>query len=247
VHPRTAVEAALELGGRGLNATEVGRKLGIPRGTVRDWLAGSAPHHAHGPHGCDRCGSAHDLTLLGQSYVYLLGLYLGDGSIATHRRAVYRLRIVLDIKYPGIIDSAAEAMCAVRHGRVNTQLRRDNCVEVSSYWKCWPCLFPQHGPGPKHARSIALTDWQTELVGCWPEQLLRGLIHSDGCRFTNTGRCNWVCPRYSFTQVSEDIKSIFCEACDLMGLHWTRSGERVIYVSRKADVATLDRFIGPKR
>jgi hypothetical protein len=32
-----------------------------------------------------------------------------------------------------------------------------------------------------------------------------------------------------------------------MGLHWTRSGSRTIYVSRKADVAKLDEFIGPKR
>ena len=35
-------------------------------------------------------------------------------------------------------------------------------------------------------------------------------------------------------------------ACDLMGLHWTASGQKTIYVSRKADVATLDRFVGPK-
>lgn len=32
-----------------------------------------------------------------------------------------------------------------------------------------------------------------------------------------------------------------------MGIHWTKSGERMIYVSRKADVALLDTFIGPKR
>lgn len=179
--------------------------------------------------------------------MYLLGLYLGDGSIATHPRDVYRLRIVLDVKYPGIIESTAAAMRAVRDGRANTQLRCDNCVEVSSYWKSWPCLFPQHGPGKKHERPIRLADWQLELVDRWPEQLLRGLIHSDGCRFTNTGRGNWVCPRYSFTQVSDDIRGIFCYACDLIGLRWTRSGARTIYVSRKADVATLDEFIGPKR
>jgi hypothetical protein len=38
----------------------------------------------------------------------------------------------------------------------------------------------------------------------------------------------------------------FCEACDLVGLHWTTAGEKTIYVSRKADVALLDRFVGPK-
>ena len=62
----------------------------------------------------------------------------------------------------------------------------------------------------------------------------------------NTGRGNWICPRYAFYQVSTDIQEIFCYACDQLGVHWTKSGERTIYVSRKADVATLDTFIGPK-
>jgi hypothetical protein len=84
-----------------------------------------------------------------------------------------------------------------------------------------------------------------ELVATRPELLLRGLIHSDGCRFQNTGR-NWSHPRYSFANKSEDIKAIFCDACELMGLRWSRSGEKTIYVSRKADVAVLDRFVGPK-
>jgi hypothetical protein len=139
-------------------------------------------------------------------------------------------------------------MAEVRAGKSSVQHRQhQNCVEVCSYWKAWPCLLPQHGLGKKHERAIVLTAWQLNLVERSPEQLLRGLIHSDGCRFTNTGRCNWVCPRYAFTQVSEDIQSIFCHSCDLVGVHWTRSGNRTIYVSRKADVAKLDEFIGPKR
>ena len=73
-----------------------------------------------------------------------------------------------------------------------------------------------------------------------------GLIQSDGCRFQSTGR-GWSHPRYSFANKSEDIKRIFCYACDLLGLHWTRSGEKTIYVSRKADVAFMDLFVGPKR
>ena len=119
-------------------------------------------------------------------------------------------------------------------------------VEVSSFSKSWPCLLPQHGPGKKHQRPIVLTDWQLELGARWPDQLVRGLIHSDGCRFQNTGRGNWSWPRYAFSNLSDDIRSIFCHACDQLGVHWTRSGKRTIYVSRKADVARLDEFIGPK-
>jgi hypothetical protein len=55
------------------------------------------------------------------------------------------------------------------------------------------------------------------------------------------------CPRYSFSNLSIDIKRIFCEACDQLGLHWTTAPPKSIYVSRKADVARLDEFVGPKR
>jgi hypothetical protein len=117
--------------------------------------------------------------------------------------------------------------------------------EMYVYSKSWPCLFPQHGQGPKHTRKIALTEWQERVVARYPMLLLRGLIHSDGCRFMNTGRA-WAHPRYSFANKSDDIKRIFCDACSLMGLHFTTAGEKTIYVSRKTDVAVLDRFVGPK-
>lgn len=80
-----------------------------------------------------------------------------------------------------------------------------------------------------------------------PDLLLRGLLQSDGCRFQNTGRGGWSHPRYSFSNVSDDIKRIFCDACELLGLRWTSSGRKTIYVSRKDDVALLDLFVGPKR
>jgi hypothetical protein len=108
-------------------------------------------------------------------------------------------------------------------------------------------MFPQHGPGKKHERSIVLTDWQSALVRRWPDRIIRGLVHSDGCRFQNSGRCGWSCPRYSFTNKSADIRAIFCHACELIGVRWTASSPYTIYVSRKADVAKLDEFIGPKR
>ena len=99
-----------------------------------------------------------------------------------------------------------------------------NCVEVYSYWPHWPCLFPQHGSGKKHEREIALTDWQLDLVERWPQQLVRGLIHSDSCRFQNTGT-NWTWPRYSFDNRSDEIRAIFCHGCDLLGVRWLASGK----------------------
>ena len=38
------------------------------------------------------------------------------------------------------------------------------CVEVMSYWKHWPCLFPQHGPGAKFKRDVSLQSWQQDIA-----------------------------------------------------------------------------------
>ena len=191
---------------------------------------------------------------LGPAYVHLLGLYLGDGNIAAHRRGVFRLRIFLDKKYPQIVEECVQSMQAtVPENRVHALLTPSNCYSVSSYTRSWPCLFPQHGPGPKHTRPIFLADWQQCLAERYPEQLAKGLIQSDGCRSYSTGRGGWSQPRYIFTNVSTDITSIFCSACDCLGLRWTASfptdeaAAVSIYVSRKADVARLDEFVGPKR
>jgi hypothetical protein len=245
-HPVEVVSRSLALAAEGRSATEVARLVGLPRATVRDWMYGSVPRRGL-PGSCAGCGGAHDLRGLPRAYVFLLGMYLGDGCLSAHRREVFKLRISLDARYPEIVDECREAMRAVvPRSRVNMVDNR-TWFELYSYSKSWPCLFPQHGPGKKHERRIVLTSWQLALVSQRPDLLLRGLLHSDGCRFTNTGRGGWSHPRYAFANVSPDIRAIFCAACELLGLRWTASGDKTIYVSRKDDVAMLDLFVGPKR
>jgi hypothetical protein len=255
MHKAERVREALALAAAGSTTSEIARLTGIPRGTVKDWVAGKLPSSLRNVGAsCPACGHpAHCPDELPAEYVYLRGLYLGDGCISTHRRGVHRLRIVLDGRYPGIIDECANAMALVMpRNRVSRQQRTGNFAtssphshtEVHAYSKSWPCLFPQHGPGKKHERAIVLTDWQERLIDRDPRPLLRGLIHSDGCRFINTGR-SWRHPRYVFNNYSDDIRRIFREACDRLGLHWTEA-PHTVYVSRVADVAVLDSFIGPK-
>ena len=245
-HPANTVARSLELAAEGRTATEVSRLVGVPRRTVRDWIHGRVPRRVP-IGGCATCGAFHDFAALPPSYVHLLGLYLGDGCLSAHPKGVFRLRISLDARYPQIASECRDAIEAVLpRSRVNRVDRR-TWWEMYSYSKSWPCLFPQHGPGRKHERRILLLPWQWRLVSDRPDLLLRGLLHSDGCRFQSTGRCGWSHPRYAFTNASLDIRAIFCATCEALGLRWTASGERTIYVSRKADVALLDLFVGPKR
>ena len=182
------------------------------------------------------------------AYSYPLGLYLGDGHIALTHRSVYWLRIFLDLRSPRIIESCTQAMQAVI-GKKPGMAYTPGCGAVYTSSKQWPCLFPQHGPGPKHLRPIELVDWQQAVVDDHPEALLRGLIHSDGTRHMNRVTVRgkrYAYPRYNFTNASDDIRRIFCDACDAIGVEWRRMNARNISVARRASVARLDEFFGPK-
>lgn len=171
MHSRATVERVLALKGEGLNHCEISRRTGVSRPTIRDWCRGNLPHsfrpklmrygrRVRSTRSCEKCGGEeHDFRQLSTAYAYLLGLYLGDGCISRGRRDVYRLRIALDRKYPMIVDECAAAMQAVvPWNRVHCQLTPKNYIEVHAYSKAWPCLFPQHGPGKKHERTITLAD-----------------------------------------------------------------------------------------
>jgi Homeodomain-like domain len=110
-HSVDVVNQSLALAGEGLNTSEVARRLGVPRATVRDWLAGRLPRDFHRVGaGCSECGGAHDLERLPPAYVYLLGMWLGDGCLSEHPRRVFKLRISLDARYLGIADECERAI-----------------------------------------------------------------------------------------------------------------------------------------
>lgn len=232
--------------GRSLNS--VGRSTGISRAALRAWRT----------HGIEPVGQA--TTLLrtdGAAYPYLLGLYLGDGCLSANRRGVYALRIACGNSWPGLIDACEAAIRAVRPGGSVFRVPQQGCVQVTSVSKQWPTIFPQHGPGRKHERKIALEPWQQEIVAVYPWEFIRGLVHSDGCRVTNwttrtvggaTKRYEY--PRYFFTNTSADIRGLFTDALDRVGIEWTesrrRGGARNISVARRECVAVMDLRVGPK-
>jgi hypothetical protein len=187
-----------------------------------------------------------------REHSYLLGMYLGDGCIVRWRKGLYRLIVAMDARYPGIISECAEAIVAVTVGArpYLQRLKNSTCIWIIKVSKQWPCLFPQHGPGRKHERPIVLSDWQETLVERHPELFLRGLIHSDGCRFINPvrhGKKLYTYPRCNFSNASADIRKLFGDTCDVLGIEWRVMNARNISVAKRASVARLDDFVGPKR
>jgi hypothetical protein len=103
------------------------------------------------------------------AYSYLLGLYLGDGDITSHARGVFRLRVTLDSRYPGIVSCASRAMNEVLpRNRVGVHGRtRSNATAVTCYSKSWPKLLPQHGPGCQasaHNHALPMAETYHQFV-----------------------------------------------------------------------------------
>jgi hypothetical protein len=227
----------------GINDCMIERATGISRATFRDWRR---PRYQRRTPAHGSCSDHAPDTLDPSGYAYLLGLYLGDGCISALSKNSFRLRITLDARYPGIIEECRRTIVDVLPtGRRAGTVKKIGCVEVYSNWLHWPCLFPQHGRGPKHLRPIRLEDWQAMIVAQHPGLLLRGLIHSDGYRGLNIVKGKGY-PRYMFTNTSPDIRGIFCRACDVYGVRWRPMTWKTTSIARAADVARLDLVVGPK-
>ncbi len=242
---------------RGHSVGAIAAHLGLPRSTVSRWCRGDVPTDARAllaggvPQArCASCGRRGRHEALSSEYAYLLGVYLGDGCLGRVSRTT-SLRIALDLAYPAIIEEVAGAMLAVRGGGTVSRYSPPGkeCVLLTSYTRAWRCLFPQHGPGRKHDRPIVLEPWQLEIVREHPGRLARGLIHSDGWRGVNRVRTkgrDYEYPRYQFSNRSDDIRTLFTDALDRLGVDWRPWGRFHISVARREAVALLDEHVGPK-
>jgi len=190
-----------------------------------------------------------------EAYCYLLGAYLGDGTVCA-QKGVW-LQIVNDRRYPCISREVLNAMEKTFPGR-NARSHPSSVGESDVLCISHPAVlqaFPQHGPGRKHLRQIILAGWQRELTHAHPGALIRGLIHSDGCRAVNrfrtklpSGRvAEYAYPRYFFSNLSADIRRIFAEHCELLGIRVTQSNHRNLSISHRKSVAILEELVGPKR
>ncbi|MCZ4121221.1 transcriptional regulator [Streptomyces sp. H39-S7] len=250
---RRKLTLALLDAGHSLNS--VSKQTGISRSAIRDWRMRVEPIRRNAE--CVRCATPPTAPQQASAYAYLLGLYLGDGCLSAQPRGVHALRIACADAWPGLIESCEESIRAIHPDNAVCRVRKQGCTMVTSTSKHWPCLFPQHAPGKKHERRIALEPWQQEIVDAHPWAFIRGLIHSDGCRITNwTEKViggepkRYEYPRYFFTNKSEDIRTLFSDTLDKVGVEWkvTRRGKDPynVSVARRASVALMDLHVGPK-
>jgi hypothetical protein len=250
MHPKQLVDEARRLHATGATAADVARLMGLPWGTVAHWCRGDRRPSGVDRTACPRCTGA---TLDHERYAYLLGQYLGDGHITTGRRNVHCLVISCADAWPGVRAEVETALAAVLPASKVSAVQRIGCADVKSYSTHWTCLLPQHGPGRKHERRIALEQWQQEIVDADPGAFLRGLIHSDGCRVTNWARQSvageskrYEYVRYVFSNKSLDILALCCAALDRLGIAHRRPRWDQVSVARREAVAALDVWVGPK-
>jgi hypothetical protein len=254
MRPRADVDEAFRLLSDGLSQAEVARRVGISRATVRDWARSGRAAVLERPY---RTRSSPAPTqacpgtclaragLDGAAYAYLLGHYLGDGSLARSGRH-HRLRLFCADAHPNIAHEVARAVRRASGKAVRTTPRQGG-VELHAAWAHWPCFLPH---GPDHPHTVALADWQRELaVERNPGWLVRGLLQADGTRTTHRavvdGR-TYQLPRYALTARSPAVRALFLDALGRLGIEARPSGATSVSVTRRAAVAHLDSFVGPK-
>ncbi|WP_371672179.1 helix-turn-helix domain-containing protein [Streptomyces sp. NBC_00289] len=258
-HGTQVRQRALALLRDGAKNADVARSLNVPLGTIGYWkhLDRARRNECPGRHEakCPRCDGR---KLDESAYSYLFGLYLGDGHVSHYsEHRVPNLMITCTESWTGLMDDCEKAMRTVFPDNSVCRVRRTGCSNVKVYSKHLLCMFPQHGPGKKHERPIILESWQQEIVDAHPWEFIRGLIHSDGCRIINWTtrlvageRKRYEYPRYFFANKSDDIRKLFTDTLDKVGVEWTTlargSDPFNVSIARKASVALLDAHVGPK-
>lgn len=233
----------------GLGDDEISRRTGVGRATVTRWRRRGFPV----PFAPVTIWPARWGEKQQRFYAYLLGQYLGDGYVGLIGESS-SLVIACDAAYTDIVEECCQAIREFSPSPTSLlPPPGTKGTRIVNYWAGWRKLFPHHGPGRKHEREIRLADWQQAIVEEHPKRFIRGLTHSDGSRCLNSftvelkdGPRAYSYPRYFFTNYSADIRGIFCDACDLVGIRWSRSNWRNISISHRKSVAMLDSFVGPK-
>ena len=237
----------------GRGDSEIASLTGIPRSTISAWRHGRGVRYHHRLSTARASWRPPD----SRSYSYLLGVYLGDGCIVTTPAGAAWLVITLDVAYPGIVEETASAVKACFPATsVRRYARSDGSVAAL---QVTPPRSPVCVPRSM-ARAASICDRSNSRIGSpaitrrFPRELLRGLIHSDGCRTVNRFKTRAAVRARGRVRLSALLLQqpvgrhprVFCESCERLGLRWTQSNHRNISISHRTSVALLDEYMGPK-
>lgn len=234
----------------GVSIRQIARDLNVDHSTVHYWIKNGFTSSRNS----GRLPDVDEIIDICKSnpshYSYILGSYLGDGHIVKAGRS-QKLTIYNDSRYSCIIKDQSNALQVLfpKNKIGNYKQLTSNCMEVMVHNISIPLMFPQHGPGKKHARDISLHDWQWDIVWEEPECFIKGLIDSDGCRYihkqTIKGK-TYAYPMYSFTNKSLDIINMYIRVMAKLDISTkptqNKSGIINVFTNKAVDVEKLDKL-----
>lgn len=163
MYSRKIIDETFRLRTLGLTDKQIAAQCGVSIFAVRHWRHGTRRTPKTGSGRADYCPQCGTGPLAPGAYLYLLGLYLGDGYIGRIRRDVTYLSVICGDTWPGLMTECAEAMSAVFPIPV-FKVQRKGCTEVKGTSTHWTCISPNTDP----ARSTnASSPWKPGNRHSW--------------------------------------------------------------------------------
>lgn len=255
------IQQALELRASGCKLAEIANLLEFDRTTVRKWFqkfdaTGELPETRERPTEVSEILATAKLREL---YSRLFGIYLGDGCISKTGRPegrTYQLCITSHAKQDRVVSQTEEALAAIfPYSKIRRELREPNTLKIAIESTQVPCLFPQRGPGLKWQRRLAMAAWQEAIVREYPEEFVKGLYLTDGCRrltakkamFDGTTTLKY--PIWLFKQRSPEITNWLRWALNLCGVEYgdVKADKAAFTFSIKTiSLGKMDSIVGSK-
>ena len=256
MYPRETVDQIVAQHRQGQSIRSLHLEYGVNRSTISEWVK-PPKKRRYKPLTAGKKKKSTEDFIQGafenpSEYAYVLGAYLGDGYICKHPRC-HRLRIFCNRREEGVKHDIRHALSVLLpYNKISlVPSKTEQCDAISCYSQSLVTLFPQHGPGMKHTRPIILEPWQEEIVNSHSEQFAKGLIHSEGYRWSKprkTMPTDYVW--YGFVNRSLDIIRLFEEALNRLKIRYkTRLQKRPIWVVwiMGEETKRLDKFVTHKQ
>ncbi len=252
----------MKLRSSGMKISEIVKVTGLTRSCINNWINRGSPRNEQILSILDNTkmnpievlvemNSTINEIQLYSAYSFVLGMYLGDGCIHEVNHST-QLTFSLDKKYEALneyVMKVSNQVFGKNPSIYDRSVNRgqkiiSNCINVKYSYKHLKLIFPQHGRGKKHLRTIELTEWQKSIIN--PVALCQGLFFSDGCYYLDSANNKWM---YSFTNKSTGIIEILRDSLERLNIRCNirdRGNSIVLTVKHKDDVRKLHDMIGDK-